>query len=373
MLRIALEFVRPGMELGKDLHGANGRIVLAAGVLLSDSHIEHLHKWGVASVFIKNPLLELPPIDDVVAESTRFQAVKALQSRIDDLAKRKTFSLSPETGDTVRSIISQVLSNRDSIIHLAQIHRHHDDLLAHSINVAILSTMTAVTLDINDPKDLGIIALGAMLHDIGMVFVPKHLLQKQTLSTGESETVKNHTRLGFEILRKNRDLPLLVAHIALQHHERYDGNGFPRRIAGSDINKFAYIVAIANEYDNMVADKPGKKGMETHVAYEAIVAGVNTYFHPAIARAFLSRIALYPVGTLVKLTTGDIGVVTGVTPLLQHRPVLRVIASSDRTFLTEPYTLNLAAPENLTVFISSIVSDADALAFLQMISPELEN
>lgn len=371
MLRIALEFVRPGMELGKDLHGINGRIVLAAGVKLTESHIEHLYKWDVASVFIKNPLLELPPIDDVVAESTRFQAVKILRSRMDDLAKNQTFSMAPETSEVIKSIIMQVLGSRHSIIHLAQIHRHHDDLLTHSINVAILATMTATALNLTDPRDLSTVALGAMLHDIGKVFVPKHILQKQTpLTSEEFDTLQQHTRLGFELLRRNREIPLMVAHVALQHHERYDGMGFPRQLAGPDINQYAHIVAIANEYDNMVADKPGKKGMETHIAYEAIVAGVNTYFNPATAKAFLSRIALYPVGTLVKLTTGDIGVVTGVTPLLQHRPVIRVIANAEKELLAEPYTVDLAAQQNLTVFISNVVTDADALSFIQMVSRE---
>lgn len=362
MLRIALEYLRPGMMLGRDIYGTDSRIILAAGVTLNEKYIEHLRKWNVVSVHIKNPLIELPAVDNVIQETTRIKALQITQAALDKTYKTGYFTHSNNTKEIVSSIISQVLEKRHTLIHLAQIHRHHDDLLSHSINVCILSTLTAIALGIQERSELTIITLGAMLHDIGLIMIPKTILTKaEPLTLEEQEIFQSHTKLGFEILRKNRDIPLLVSHIAFQHHERFDGNGYPRKIAASEINKLAHIVAIANEYDNMVADRPGQKGLETHVAYESIVAGVNTVFEPTMAKAFLSRIALYPVGTMVKLTTGEVGAVTKVTPLLQHRPEIQVIIDSNQTFLDQPYTIDLASKESLTIFIDNVLSDADAL------------
>lgn len=362
MLRIALEYLRPGMVLGRDIYGADSRIILAAGVSLNEKHIEHLRKWNVISVHVKNPLIELPAIDNVVQEATRLKALQLTQATLEKTYKTGCFTYCNNTKEIVNTIIRQVLEKRHTLIHLAQIHRHHDDLLSHSINVCILSTLTAIALGIQDPRDLTTITLGAMFHDIGMILVPKHIITKvEPLTTEEQAVFQSHTKLGFEILRKNRDIPLLVSHIAFQHHERFDGNGYPRKIDASEINKLAHIVAIASEYDNMVADRPGQKGLENHVAYESIVAGVNSIFEPTIAKAFLSRIALYPVGTMVKLTSGEIGAVTKVTPLMQHRPEIQVIIDANQNFLDQPYNVNLASKESLTVFIESVLSDADAL------------
>jgi putative nucleotidyltransferase with HDIG domain len=278
------------------------------------------------------------------------------------------FTNSCEIEDTVSALIMEILEKRRYIIHLAQIHRHHDDLFAHSINVCILATLTATALGLFEKSMLNTIALGAMFHDIGKVLIPKKILAKQdALTTEETEILKSHTRLGFELLRKNREIPLLCSHIAFQHHERFDGGGYPRRLVGEKIHQLANIVAIANEYDNIVADRPGQNGLEPHIAYEAIVSEVNRAFDPTIAKAFLSRIALYPVGTMVQLISGEIGVVIGAMPRMQHRPIIKVITDKGRNLLTEPFTIDLTNKENLTVFIEQVVTDAEALAFFKKV------
>ena len=157
----------------------------------------------------------------------------------------------------------------------------------------------------------------------------------------------------------------MAAHIAWQHHEKIMGQGYPRKITGKDIHELAKIVAVANAYDNLIADSPQKKGMQPHLAYEAIVSGVNVDFDAAVAEAFLRRIALYPIGTLVKLTTGKIGVVTGVTPKMQHRPIVEVIADENSRLLPETFVLNLADIENLTIFVTEVISDMAAVDFLK--------
>ena len=145
--------------------------------------------------------------------------------------------------------------------------------------------------------------------------------------------------------------------IALQHHERFNGTGYPRRVQGANIHLYSRIVGIADAFDNLLVDRPGQPGLKNHEAYERIQAGSGTLFDPEIAKAFLSRVSVYPLGTLVYLVDERIGVVDQVHPLMQHRPVLRIIADETGQLVDEPYKVDLAAPDQLTTFIADVLDD----------------
>jgi len=365
MFKMALEYVEPGMQLARDIYGDDGKIVLSTGATINKRQISILENWGICYIYVNNPLITLPPISEVVEETTRIQAANLMRDIFDKTQKSGLYQLTSEMSKIVNEVILGVLRNRLAIIHLAQIHRHHNDLFAHSVNVSILSTMTAVSLGISNSQDLSSIAVGSMLHDIGMIAVPPRIIAKRdSLRPEELELLEGHTVHGFEILRKVRGFPLLAAHIAFQHHERFDGLGYPRKISGEEIHLFARIVAVAEEYDNLVADRPDNKGLAPHVAYEKIVAGVNSLFDPNVTTGFLSKIALYPIGTMVKLTTGQIGVVSAVTARLQHRPRVEIITDPKGVLLYKPYSIDLSDKEHLTIFIEDILSDSAAAEFL---------
>ena len=367
MLRMAIEYLEPGMRLGREICGEDGRVILAAGATLTEKYIEVLKKWEIMSVYIHNPIISVPPVDEVVEQSVRLRATQSVRLLFSEVADKGLQQLPYAQNELAKEIIVAVLRNRFTIIHLAQIQRHSNDLFSHSINVAILSTMTAITLGVRSNDSLHALAIGAMLHDIGMTTVPQHVLAKRdsdTLTVEERELLQGHTIAGFGMLRKLQGVPLLAAHIAYQHHEKLQGQGYPRKLAGSDIHELSRIVSVANAYDNLISDSPVKRAMPPHLAYEAIVSGVNVEFDTIVADAFLTRIALYPVGTMVHLTTGHIGVVTAVTPKMQHRPILDVITDENQRLLPVPYAMNLADKQNLTVFVKDVVSDQAARDFL---------
>lgn len=359
MVRLAVEYLSQGMELGRDIYDMDGRIILVKGAVISNRHIEMLRKWNISSVYISNPLIALPLVDELLEERTRHKAINIIKRSFSQFQKDDRYLLNGEQQEMIKSVVDAVMKKRQTILHLSQINRHHDDLFTHSLNVAMLSAVTAVAVGTQDKHDLQVLVLGALLHDLGKLVIPKHILTKVGPRTIEEEELyQSHTKCGFEILRRDSGIPLLAAHIAFQHHEQFDGKGYPRKLASSSIIPFARIVNIANEYDNLIADKPGQPGLKMHVAYETIVSGVGTRFEPEAAKCFLSRIALYPMGTMVRLTTGYIGVVVGVTPQLQHRPVIKLLTDQTGEFLLEPEVMDLAALDNLTIFIQEILSDA---------------
>jgi len=366
MVRLAVEYLSQGMELGRDIYDLDGRVILVQGAILSDRHIEVLKKWNITSVYVNNPLIKLPMVDELLAEQTRHKAIKIIKKTFSELKKDSRYMLTGEQQEIIKSVVDAVMKKRETMLHLSQINRHHDDLFTHSLNVAMLSAVTAVAVGTRDKIDLQVLVQGALLHDLGKLVIPKHILTKVgPLTSEEEEIFQSHTQCGFDILRKDSKIPLFVAHIAFQHHEQFDGKGYPRQLAGSSILPFARIVSIANEYDNLIADKPGQPGLKMHVAYETIVSGVNTLFEAETAKCFLSRIALYPVGTMVRMTTGHIGVVIAVTPQIQHRPVIQLLMDEAGVFLPEPEVMDLSALDNLTVFIQEILDDANVAEFIR--------
>lgn len=366
MIRLSLHYVRAGMLLGRDIYGTNGQVILAAGVRLTEKYIALLRQWDITSVYIENPELELPAIREMISPQLRAKTVKAIKTAFTAVAGQGLFQLTDEDKKLIDSIVRQVIREKATILSLAQISRHQQDLFTHSVNVAVLSLMTAAGLGYRDEGELSKLTTGALLHDIGKVFVPSPILQKhEPLTDEEAEMVRAHTLSGFEILRKVPDFSVIAAHIAYQHHENYDGSGYPRGLAGEDIIMFGRIVAIANAYDQLVTGQPAQKSVEAHVAYERVLTGVGSSFDPNVAKAFLTKIAVYPIGTVVKLTTGQIGVVVGVTSLLQHRPEVKVLTDENGQRLSEPCIVDLADKENLTIFIDRVLSDREKLAIVE--------
>lgn len=358
MMRLSIEYLSQGMELGRDIYDLDGRIILVKGAIINNRHIEVLKKWNITSAYVNNPMVELPLVDELLEEKTRHKAVHIIKKSFNDFKKSNRYLLTGEQQDIIITVVEAVIKKRKTILHLSQINRHHDDLFTHSLNVAMLSAVTAVATGTQDKNELQVLVLGALLHDLGKLIVPKPILDKVgSLTREEEEIFQSHTQFGFDILRRDTEIPLFAAHVAFQHHEQFDGKGYPRKLAGSSILKIAKIVSIANEYDNLIADKPGKAGAKMHVAYETIVSGVGTLFEPEIAKPFLSRISLYPMGTMVKVTTGQIGVIIALTPQLQHRPVIRLLTDEKGDFLQKTEVMDLAAFDNLTVFIQEILSD----------------
>ena len=177
-------------------------------------------------------------------------------------------------------------------------------------------------------KDLYTLCMGALIHDIDKVLIPKYIVLKPgPLTEEEFKTIKEHTTRGYEYLKGSLDISAPARIVALQHHEKMDGKGYPDNIKSKSINRFARIVAIADVYDALTSDRPYRKAMSPNDAVEYILAHGDTQFDYEMVKAFFKAVVPYPPGTLVKLNTGDIGVVTAVFPNFGLRPEIKIIKS----------------------------------------------
>lgn len=147
--------------------------------------------------------------------------------------------------------------------------------------------------------------MGSLLHDIGKMMIPPEILHKPgRLTDEEFDIIKNHAKYGFDILRKQGDVPLLSAHCALQHHEKWNGGGYPRGLAGEEIHPYARALAVGDVFDALTTHRVYRRAMLPHEAMEIIYADTNSHFEQSVVETFRRTVAIYPVGVTVKLNSG---------------------------------------------------------------------
>jgi HD-GYP domain-containing protein (c-di-GMP phosphodiesterase class II) len=214
-------------------------------------------------------------------------------------------------------------------------------LFHHSVNVAVLAGVLGISKGYNQSQlaDLGV---GALLFDIGMTRLPKELCNHNgVLSEGDRKRMQQHTEDGFNLLRTQHDVSLLSAHCALQHHERYDGTGYPRGLAQNDIHEYAQIVAICDVYDALTSPRMHRKRYTPSEAIEFLFAAGNQYFSLDLIRLFCRHISIYPIATTLELNTGQVGVVSSVNPNAVQRPTVRILQEADGSLVKSPYEIDL--------------------------------
>ena len=356
MQRVSVGFLEAGMVAARNVHSAEGRLLVTKETVLSEAMVANIQKTSLGSIYVRNPLFQDIEAEEVVTEDNRRKAVMALKSAVTAYQKTKVLDIQP-LKKVLRELVVEIIRNRDSMIHQLDMRTYQDYIYAHSVNTCVLSVLIAVNLDYPEGK-LTDLALGTMLHDIGMMMLPDALLMKMgNLTPEESKQVQQHPEDGFNILRTVREIPITVAHIAYQHHERVDGKGYPRNLTADKILEVAKVAAVADTFDALVSDRPYRKGMVPHEAYEVMMALADSYVDRDILHLFLTHVAIYPVGAVVQLDNGQHGVVTKVLPRLQTRPQVRLLTDQQGNLLSEQTEIDLT--QHLTLMISRVLKEKE--------------
>ena len=344
------------MVAAKNVRSADGRLLVTADTTLSEAMVANIQKSGLGSIYVWNPLFQNIEVPDVVAEDSRMKCEMALQKTVAAYKKTKVLDVSG-IKSLLRDLVSEVIRNRSSMIHQLDMRTYHDYLYAHSVNTCILSLLIAVNMGYPEGK-LQDLALGTLFHDMVMMMLPDSLLVKMgNLSPEESVLVQQHPEQGFNILRASQEIPITATHIAFQHHERVDGKGYPRNLAADKILEYARVVAVADTFDALVSDRPYRKGMIPHEAYEVMMLLGDTYVDREILQLFLTHVAVYPIGSIVQLDNGQYGVVTQVPPKMQVRPCIRLLTDRQGKLLENQEEIDLT--EHLTLMISRVLKEKE--------------
>lgn len=352
MHQISVNRVKEGDVLGRTIFSHDGRVLLGRGMPLNSSYIARLKELGISIVFVDDEETKDVVIEDVISEEHRREALITLQHSGEAVRIGKDLD-GFKVKRAINNIIEDILFQKEIFLSLTDMRSYDNQVYAHSVSVCVLATILGKALELSK-ENLEALAIGALFHDIGTVMLPKELLAKrEVFSAKEDELFKSHTEQGFEILRTKRELNLLSAHIAFQHHERMNGSGYPRKLSGDRIHLLAQIVGLADFYDNLVNDGPGHSRTLPHEACEIVMSCANKLFPHHLVVTFLKHIAAYPTGCTVNLNTGETGIVVDQNKSLPMRPVVRVLVADKELKDIKAKEYNLV--EERTTFIESIL------------------
>lgn len=351
MRLVSTRYVEEGAILARPVINASGQILLQAEMVLSSTYIERLQRLGFDVVFIKDDRLEDIEVHIALSAHTRevaYQTVNSIMQNVE--SGNNNFNVNG-IRKTVEEMINDLLYSRDIVTNLSDIQGFDDYTFHHSVNTTVLGLILGIASGYTESKllDLG---MGILMHDVGKTKVPAKILNKPTpLSADEFDEIKRHTLYGFEILRRNHDLSITSAHVALQHQEKWDGSGYPRGLKGNEIHEYGRLAAVADVYEALTSRRIYRPALQPYQAYEYIIAQSGTHFEPRILSIFAKHIAVYPNGMGVRLSNGQRGNVVKQNQSFPTRPYVRMFYQGDK-LLESPINYNLA--ENPALFIVEV-------------------
>ncbi len=326
--------IKPGMVLSDDVLDEEGSLLLEKGITLTESYIQRLRNLGIGLVKISDPQADALKQNELISPEMRNELTACFAALYNQKSAALLDSeLSADCLHRISRIVDTTIMETEhqlpQILNV-QIRQPSISEQTHAVNVCILSIITGIYLKLSRPA-LYDLALGALFHDLGKAVRP--------IDEGAAaDSNKLHPTVGHDILRSK--LGPVVAKIAAQHHENYDGSGYPNGLAGQAIHPLSRITAIANFYDVAI-----NQAMLTNTPRQEIIermlANGNTRFDLNTLSAFFHTIAIYQVGSLVRLSTGECGYVIKNRANFPFRPLVRIENSSGYQELDLIYKPNI--------------------------------
>lgn len=258
-----------------------------------------------------------------------------------DIQKGKSVEIS-QVSNIVEQMIDSVFRNQDALINMLRIRNKDEYTFMHSVNVSVIMINFCKALDM--PKDvIREFGIGAMLHDVGKARIPTRIIAKQgKLDEKEYRLIKKHVQYSKIILENTSNIPASALEIAEQHHERMDGSGYPKGISGDQISKAGRMAAIVDVYDAMTAQRSYSKGIEPHFAIKTLFELSKSKFDEELAHQFIRTMGIFPVGSIVFLYSGLVGMVVESGRENALQPVVRVFYDSRKKVSLSPRDLDIS-------------------------------
>ncbi len=355
-----LEQVQSNSEIGpkasEDLYNSSGVLLLCKGQPITKDIRNLLEKREVFVIRNQNNIENSAKNIKIFSKDIYLNLVDSLWN-----IYRESKPVVPEqiyrTALLVETIIKEVKPKKvylgigEDHFSLEKLKKNDYATFIHSVNVALLAALVGTRLGYKEKK-LKYLILGALLHDIGKLQVPKEILNKPgRLTDEEFAIVKQHPLTGLEMLKNARLLNRVIAMVS-QHHERWTGTGYPFGLSGNNIHGDAQIIAVTDVYEALTADRPYRKGLPHYHALEMILAWSGKDFNPKVVQAFRESLVLYPENAIVTLNTKEIGVIVSVSAQLPTRPIVRILFDSNGRFLNDEFKIDLM--QDLTRFIERV-------------------
>ena len=276
-----------------------------------------------------------------LAKALHSEAHDVVHHLMSDIRMGKQIEMA-KTSPVVERITDSILRNKDAFISLSRIKQKDEYTFQHSVSVCALLVSFCRAMEYEKAVIMEA-GLGGLLHDIGKMRVPDHILNKPAILTeSEFEVIKTHSAIGRELLKQTPGMPETAIVITGQHHERYDGTGYPDKIKRDEISQLGQMAAIADVYDALTSNRIYHKGMEPTAALKKLFEWSKFHFNPGLVQHFICLIGIYPVGSLVRLESGMLGIVINPGSENLLRPIVRLVFDIKREQSIRPYDIDLS-------------------------------
>lgn len=244
--------------------------------------------------------------------------------------------------EVVSDMVNSIVRNPDAMQWLTNLRKRDEYTAIHSLNVCIFSLTFGRYLGLNT-EELNELGVGALLHDIGKMRVPLEILNKEgKLTDEEYAVVRSHASCGHEILKKTIGLPASTAEIAYSHHERKNGEGYPRGLKEEEIHLYARVVSIVDIYDAITSDRVYHHGMNTLDALKNMFEWRENDLDSELVERFIQCLGIYPIGSLVELNSEEVGIVISVAQGRRLTPMIMLVRNAEKNVMMPPKVIDLS-------------------------------
>ncbi|TGK18919.1 HD-GYP domain-containing protein [Leptospira fluminis] len=381
MKKVSVAELKPGMRFTKPVYLDKENLFITSNTPITDSDLERLKRFGITEVLTHGDPLQIntdpefleTQIEDVILSTIVDEDLLPLKGIYDNLNRIKIqfSSLYKATFNVVQDVYRKAAEDktfeygpiRDQAEGMADFVRTHSNLsylilgmnnpgyyLYNQItNSTFYALIIGKLLDYSRPKMVDL-AISCLVADVGMTKVPATISEKtDQLNDEEYKSILKHTIIGYQILTQRIKIKNSLAVVALQHHERYDGKGYPQKLAGASIEEAARIYAIADNFSALITNRPHRKRILPHEAIKSMISMDVGKFDLKIVRTFLNHVSLYPVGSCVELSDKRIGIVLSSNPDKPLRPSIRILKDEYGTFVRHLILVDLVKENHLFI------------------------
>jgi len=363
MQRLAIDCLRPEMVCAVNVADHDGRLLIRADQPLQESHIDAMRELGYESAYVNLPgLLEFGPVDNFISRPLRAEAIGLMNQVYQEFVAKPEISPEP-IRDLASRLVDEIILNRQRLFQFVDLRTSENYLTAHVVNVTVLAVLIGLKMEYTAAK-LQEMAIGTLLMDVGEMLIPVEILKKRTrLTPEEMDRIKQHPENGMDGLRKKlNSLSATSRQVAYQHHESFDGKGYPRGCSGEAIHEYARIASVADMFDALASDRPFRHYYLPHEAAAILQALSGRLLDPGIIPLMLPRVAYYPLGSLVQVDSGEIGEVEALNAADPLRPQVRLLMDPWKKRIKEKDTMNLGRTQSRKIV--KVFKDQEIMDFL---------
>ncbi|MEG2440479.1 MAG: HD domain-containing protein [Acetivibrio sp.] len=355
MRKVLVKNLKGNEILAKTLYSNLDTELMIKGTIVRKDYAQRLSELNIEYIYIEDEISQGILEEEITENQIKNQCQKIVAETMDRYAYSGNSEFE-KLKEVATNIIEDMLNEPEVMFNISGVRQKSEEIYAHSLNVCALSVLLALRLNLPSKK-ISDIAMGSILHDIGFMNVPIEKIGKNNLNEyteAEKKAIHMHVIYGYSLVENEKWINSAAKDIILSHHELIDGSGYPMHLKANKIKIGTKIVSVCDSFDNLVYGNFVKK-LKVHEAMETIVAYGGKKFDLDIIKVFNESVAAYPIGTIVKTSENQTGIVLKQNHRCPTRPIVRILKDKNDIPIKDWVEKDLT--KKLTLFITETLED----------------